>query len=336
MEKFSGEASSHQDSVSHSFSYDTLSYERFHDEVMDAISVSVHYSDCEEDFKGNLSTNLTSSGNLEKKMKISLSQEQMRKGSKNLLSIPANIKKARSSNFIQKLIPPVSIVDVDVHEKSSPTAQLIQANDAVKDEIIYAVPRKASPLSTPTLTVQVNEINTSSDSPSSSKNVATKQAELNRNFKYPLSFYCKICNNILSDPRTLDCLHSFCFQCLLRLEASNNLQNNQFSRKISENSESSCEFLTLIKTMMINEFFILVLPSLLVPSSIESEKFSTAKQLFTGGAKTFFKDKARLMLNFNIDIVNFIFYVLTLNSPQQEASEEDIHPLFPSPRSQKQ
>lgn len=148
------------------------------------------------------------------------------------------------------MIPPLSIVEnVDVHEQSSPTAQLIAVNDAVGDEIIYAVPCKTSHRSTPTLTVQINEINTSSDSPSSSKSIAAKQAELSRTFKYPLSFYCKICNDILSDPRTLDCLHSFCFQCLSRLDASINLHNNQFSRKISENSESSGEFLTLIVTL---------------------------------------------------------------------------------------
>lgn len=242
---------SHQDSISHSFSYD--GYERFHDEAMDTISVSVHYSDGEEAFSGNSRTNLTASEMTEKKMKISLSQEQLRVSgcSKNFLTVPTSARKARSSSFSSvdkravKMSSQVAIAEqpectADVNRVAALTPPLITTNNVDEDEIIYAVPRKA--------TTRENEISTSSASLSPSKSVAiaqTSTAELNRNFKYPLSFYCKICNDMLNDPRTLDCLHSFCVQCLVRLDASSNLQNNQFWRKISEHSDSSCELMAI-------------------------------------------------------------------------------------------
>lgn len=243
---------SHQDSISHSFSYD--GYERFHDEAMDTISVSVHYSDVEEAFNGNSRTNLTASEMTEKKMKISLSQEQLRVSScsKNFLTVPTSARKARSSSFSSvdkravKMSPQEPIVEqhectADVNRVAALTPPLITTNTVDdENEIIYAVPRKA--------TTRENEISTSSASLSPSKSVASAQtstAELNRNFKYPLWFYCKICNDMLNDPRTLDCLHSFCVQCLVRLDASSNLQNNQFWRKISEHSDSSCELMAI-------------------------------------------------------------------------------------------
>lgn len=32
---------------------------------------------------------------------------------------------------------------------------------------------------------------------------------------YPDDLKCKICNELFNDPRSLNCLHSFCFQCIV-------------------------------------------------------------------------------------------------------------------------
>lgn len=52
---------------------------------------------------------------------------------------------------------------------------------------------------------------------------------------------CPMCKNPFSDPRVLDCLHSFCFQCLC-----NETDGRQHGRQ-RENSEycESCEFVVL-------------------------------------------------------------------------------------------
>lgn len=239
-----------KDSISPSFSYD--GYEQLHDEAMDKISVSLRNSD--EAFEESSRNNLTQiTQNCEKKMKISLSQEQLKlkSGNRNFLSVPKTVtKKARSASFFfLKRDEGESFKDEFQSQKSFessssenqtlsvtlPKIKTINASD--DDEVIYAVPNVCSKK-------KEKEIATSRDGLVSSNSVVTSSAVVasNKSFKYPLSFYCKICNNVLSDPRTLDCLHSFCLECLAKLDASTDLQNNQFWRKISEHSESSCEF----------------------------------------------------------------------------------------------
>lgn len=219
-----------QETVPHSFSYD--GYEVLHDEEMDKISVSILYSDCDEMSMRNSQNNLaTRSDNNEKKMKISLSQEQLKLNlnNKNFLSVPTSgTRKIRSPSFS-------SVIETEVDRNISIPLK-IATNSGIDDEIIYAIPRRL-------VSTEENEIKTSSASLSPWKSVSTVQtsSEVKHDYKYPLSYYCNICNNTLSDPRTLDCLHSFCMQCLARLDATNDLQNNQFWRKISERSDNSCK-----------------------------------------------------------------------------------------------
>lgn len=198
-------------------------YERLHDDEMDQISVSV-YSECEEMFQ---KSNFDGDG----KMKISLSQEQLKLNSdKIFLTVPLKNKKARSLSFSiageECVKNPFKIShDLQRIEQSSSTSSRSQS----VSEIIYAVPKKPNKV----LSVSLH------DDDDSILPLPTTSPEVK--FKYPLMFYCKICNNILNDPRTLNCLHTFCCECLARLDASNDLQNNQFWRKISDSS--SCMYL---------------------------------------------------------------------------------------------
>lgn len=250
-----------RDSMLLSFSYD--GYEQLYDEAMDKISVSIRCSD--EAFSVNSKNNLTRIvENCEKKMKISLSQEQLKlkSGSKNLLSVPRNLKKPRSASFslvergdegesfnneYQARQPFENSSASQEAPTTLPRIQTISARE--NDEVIYAVPHRSEKK-------QKNEIEASSAASIPSNSVAlpltssaseTGASSSKKSFKHTLSFYCKICNSILNDPRTLDCLHSFCMQCLSKLDASHDLQNNQFWRKISEHSVSSCEFPSLAR-----------------------------------------------------------------------------------------
>lgn len=242
MEKSEGKVEMNQDSISPSFSYD--GYEQLHDDAMDKISVSIRFSD--EALSLSSRTNLTKiSENCEKKMKISLSQEQLKLKSSNgnFLSVPRSSRKLRSSSFSVDTSKSSSVDTqiqriIDVKAETFAMSAITVTPPVDVDEIIYAVPRRSL----------ASENSTSTAVSAPQKSVASEQAptpaQLDSNaFKYPLSFYCKICNEILNDPRTLDCLHSFCLQCLMRLDVSNDLQNNQFWRTISRNSESSCEFI---------------------------------------------------------------------------------------------
>lgn len=191
-------------------------YERLHDEEMDQISVSVH-SDCEGIFAKCSQTNLIESGG---KMKISLSQEQLKLNSNknNFLTVPSTSKKSRSLSFSVGTIKIPNSESIDMLKiEPMPSSSSVS-------EIIYAVPQKPKKVSI--------------DDGCMIESMTTAPSTPEVTFKHPLKFYCKICNDIFKDPRTLNCLHTFCCQCLAQLDATNDLQNNQFWRKISD---VSCE-----------------------------------------------------------------------------------------------
>jgi hypothetical protein len=217
-------------------------YELLHEELMDQISVSIQDSN----FGGSSSSFKFDEEN--KKMKISLSQEQLRlngSGSKNFLTVPVSAKKQRSASFSSPVARRRSVTIFTASDVISK-----RAVDNNVSEIIYAVPQKqqiSHSTSSHCATAPPSGIKTSSASSivgESSKGVvdvvAANSANIaplcEMNFKYPLAFYCKICNKVLDDPRVLDCLHSFCCQCLQQLDASSDLQNNQIWRKISDAS----------------------------------------------------------------------------------------------------
>lgn len=203
------------------FSFLNDGYEQLHDEEMDKISVSIH-SDCEEIFTKCSRANLVG----DVKMKISLSQEQLKlngvgSSNKKFLTVPTNTKKARSLSFSETPNEDILRISRQLQKNIQPSLRLGSVN-----ENIYAVPQKPKKISS-AIDDDIIQVQTTSSS-----------SEVN--FKYPLVFYCKICNNILNDPRTLNCLHTFCCLCLAQLDATNDLQNNQFWRKISDSSSGKC------------------------------------------------------------------------------------------------
>jgi hypothetical protein len=113
----------------------------------------------------------------------------------------------------------------------------ISNNSIQYDEFYYAIPNKPS---TSKSNESSSNVNVTQEierlTPIRSYELPSNFEYLNNSTKFPKSFYCKICNNLLNDPRILDCLHSFCVQCLVKLDATRNLENNQFWRKISDTS----------------------------------------------------------------------------------------------------
>jgi hypothetical protein len=248
-------------------------YERLHDEAMDNISVSIH-SDCSNIDRLLLNSMRNSKSNFtltdgenreEKKMKISLSQEQLKLNvnNKNFLTVPVKAKKYRVASFSSEhckseniFTPQVNGLSISkdllritrdngVRMEQNVEEKLTSYDDVIVceniNEIIYAVPQKQN----------LPSIKTSSASsllpPSISfASATTSTSNINViggtvvDMKYSSTFYCKICNNILNDPRILNCLHSFCCSCLAQLDASNNLQSNEFWRKMSDSS--SCMY----------------------------------------------------------------------------------------------
>lgn len=204
------------------FDFTNDGYEQLHDEEMDQISVSI-YSDCEEIFTKHSRTNLDG----DTKMKISLSQEQLKHsgGNKNFLTVPKNTKKTRSLSFLS---PNEDFLRISRDLEQKNVQPMTSSAHGSVNEIIYAVPQKPKKFSS-----AINDDIVQA--------TPTTTSSLEVNFKYPLMFYCKLCNGILNDPRTLNCLHTFCCQCLAQLDATNDLQNNQFWRKISDSSSGMCK-----------------------------------------------------------------------------------------------
>ncbi len=191
-------------------------YERLYDETMDE---SVH-KECEKTLESEFHNGLIRGI----EMKISLSQEQLKLNcNKNFLTVPANTKKKRSLSF--------SIENSTCVERLAKEISLNSENSQIRsqsvNEIVYSVPKKPQKVSSAALHDDDDAILPLSPSPEV-------------NIKYPLMFYCKMCNNILNDPRTLNCLHTFCLECLCSLDTSNESQHNQSWGKISDSS--SCRF----------------------------------------------------------------------------------------------
>ena len=202
-----------------------------------------------------------------KKIKISLSQEQIKPTNSkhlNFLSAPINVKKHRSASFavgdrqsvglfsssvIQsgKFIPGINpitsleISELDVmndkilipNDSNFSSEQMITLTPAV-DEIVYDVPRTSSSLPTQLFMKVGNNNKTTSLVSNSPRHSKETFYSYNINLKFPNTFYCKMCSNILNDPRVLNCLHSFCFKCLANFDASLSFQSNPYWTKAGD------------------------------------------------------------------------------------------------------
>lgn len=246
--------------MNNSISFD--GYERLHDDLMDNASVSIHYSDFSDfDDAFNISRTNSVIFNEVKKIKISLSQEQLKLNcevDKNHLNVPkaksfhrirtSSPSAATTSNSMEdkneEFLPPPPLCLFEKPESYHEITSLfpehpqksVSNNSILYDEIFYAIPNKA-PSSSKSYEHDVIAEEIERFPPPQSFEYHHMNFGISRgSFRYPFSFYCQICNNILQDPRILDCLHSFCVKCLVKIDASNNLENNQFWRKISDAS----------------------------------------------------------------------------------------------------
>lgn len=57
----------------------------------------------------------------------------------------------------------------------------------------------------------------------------------------PEKFKCGICFNTLTDPRVLDCLHTFCLECLFGVENSSKTTSNKVNLMVRSNSRDSSD-----------------------------------------------------------------------------------------------
>ena len=240
-----------------------------------SVNILYSENEGDENYFSELSNNSTLKSLLKKhenndmkKIKISLSQEQIKPtNSKQLkfLSVPVNVKKHRSASFaigdrqsvglfsspaIQSgNVDPGSnpITSLEMNEIDVMNDKILISNDSklsykqmitltpVVDEIVYDVPRTNSSLSTQLFMKVGNSIKTTSVASNSPRLSMETVTSYNINLKFPNTFYCKMCSNILNDPRVLNCLHSFCLKCLVNFDASLCFQSNPYWTKSGDN-----------------------------------------------------------------------------------------------------
>lgn len=195
-----------------------------------------------------------------KKIKVSLSQEQIKSNMRQ-----TDVKKARSRSFSvdrkpmsiyfpqaakikHNLVP--TVITQDIFEEDSPKV------DVKVDNRILIVPRIEEPKpknqtlkpmasSVSRLSVLNPNIRTSHTSLASGISGVLSAVSIDiptlntsfKPFKYPEELQCKICLNLLKDPRILDCLHSFCLQCLIDMDSFNSHGSNHWRNLSGDVSE---------------------------------------------------------------------------------------------------
>lgn len=203
-----------------------------------------------------------------KKIKVSLSQDQIKSNMKqtnDVTRIRSNSftldRKAMSIYFPKvkhNLIPTVITQDI-FEEVDSPKEEVKEVENK-----ILIVPRIEEPVnftpkhqtlkpvasSVSKLSVQNPDIRTSFTSLASGvsgvlSGISVESSTPFKPFKYPEELQCKICLNLLKDPRILDCLHSFCLQCLIDMDSFNGHGPNHWRNVSGDVSEF--EFCKLTK-----------------------------------------------------------------------------------------
>uniref|UniRef100_A0A336KP99 CSON008495 protein n=1 Tax=Culicoides sonorensis TaxID=179676 RepID=A0A336KP99_CULSO len=152
--------------------------------------------------------------------------------SKNLLITPEPVRKNSDSALLQpKSLIDTSSEDVSQHDeetKPTPTSRWSfyraigsAAVDKIRDEPITG--QKSTKAST-------------------SRALDRQHSETINDF-IPDKFKCYLCKSVFKDPRVLDCLHNFCYECLNQIDMNRNAAANQFwsrySNAISDKKDTS-------------------------------------------------------------------------------------------------
>lgn len=246
-------------------------YERFFsepndlttNEITDNTIVSVHRSEQITTLVGNTSK--------QNKIKISLSQEQIVNGAKG-----NGIRRSQSINIQKNIYSPVaetkhemtiraiatkpSLIPIKINSPSSMFSSLnvierqkLKMNPLHLSEYYPTESEKsriARKFSIPSsLAPSINELRSDGHSlpyiprnySVDNHNIKPETDKINDEFK------CKFCHETLRDPRVLDCLHTFCMECLFEFETStkssvkvnlapNPIRDKDFSRKFNSKS----------------------------------------------------------------------------------------------------
>lgn len=176
------------------------------------------------------------------KIKVSLSQEQivngaigMRSGIKRSQSIniqrtsfspPQYLRRDRSFNFSQRHSSRPSMIPIKIKEPlklcapPNPDQRIVRKLSAPNERPNFVEQQELTLSSLPLPMAQ--SMDTAFDS-GRYRDIRSTLAD---------KFKCGICLHALSDPRVLDCLHTFCLECLYGIENNNNSNNNNNSGNI--------------------------------------------------------------------------------------------------------
>lgn len=198
------------------------------------------------------------------KIKVSLSQEQILNQSNRFRS---TIKRSQSTNIQKSLVSPSgavglnrgnsirpSLIPVKIKEQPKLRAiTLTPNNDSNGKEIQkYRPVRKLSAPFERRNYISPQESALSSLPLTMSQSLDPTVQPSKNTFNGMLDkFKCGICLNVLSDSRVLDCLHTFCLECLYSIENTNQLkttpnrlnpsmQSNSFESNKLDMSSSNC------------------------------------------------------------------------------------------------
>lgn len=202
------------------------------------------------------------------KIKVSLSQEQILNQTNRFRP---NIQRSQSIN-IQKLVSPNEIIrsEYNLNRRNSIRPSLIPVK--IKESKLRALtigPNKNQNIKESQQSKSVRKLS----DPFERRNYVSQQEASLSSLPLPMAqsadpslcleknrsahtdlldkFKCGICLNVLSDSRVLDCLHTFCLQCLFKIETTNQskattnklnstMRSNSFESKKSDMSSSNC------------------------------------------------------------------------------------------------
>lgn len=199
------------------------------------------------------------------KIKVSLSQEQILNQANRY---PSNMKRSQSTNTQKNLVSSNGIVRINRINSIRPSQIPIKIKEQTKLRALTLSPNQRSPDSSSPKYRSLRKMS----APIEKRNYVSQQESTLSSLPLPMTqsfdrtsqfqndfddnridllekFKCGICLNILKDSRVLNCLHTFCMECLYNIDSSKinsnklnpNLRSNSFENKEMTSSNCSVE-----------------------------------------------------------------------------------------------